>query len=174
MNSNGQIFHCNLLRGGISRDLVRRGCYQTGMADYLSQEGMFWRRSLWNSVGARLNTSYHLAADFELWCRFSAIAEPVAVRCLLAAIRSHPNSQRSIRFARQYATDVDDITGQISKHPRVWRLVRRYPVLSALYQLLWARGSSSTLRFDAAHDNWQLYQHKKGPLYIPLVVRRSC
>ena len=36
----------------------------------IQQEGTFWRRTLWEKSGARLNTQYKLAGDFDLWIRF--------------------------------------------------------------------------------------------------------
>ena len=37
---------------------------------FIQQESTFWRRSIWEQAGGRLNTSYSLAADFDLWLRF--------------------------------------------------------------------------------------------------------
>jgi len=37
---------------------------------FIQQESTFWTRSLWEKAGASLNTSYKLAADFDLWMQF--------------------------------------------------------------------------------------------------------
>ena len=36
----------------------------------IGQESTFWKRTLWEKAGSRMNTSLKLAGDFELWIRF--------------------------------------------------------------------------------------------------------
>ncbi len=55
----------------------------------IQQESTFWRRSLWEEAGGRLDTSLRLAADFELWARFYRYAELVGVETPLAGFREH-------------------------------------------------------------------------------------
>ncbi|TGV04413.1 glycosyltransferase family 2 protein [Flavivirga rizhaonensis] len=37
---------------------------------WIQQESTFWRRSLWEKAGGKINTDFKLAGDFELWFRF--------------------------------------------------------------------------------------------------------
>src|ERR1022692_1920792 len=37
---------------------------------YIQQEGIFWRRSLWEKSGGYISTEYEIASDLELWSRF--------------------------------------------------------------------------------------------------------
>ena len=37
---------------------------------FIQQEGTFWRRSLWETAGATLQTDLQMAGDLELWARF--------------------------------------------------------------------------------------------------------
>ncbi len=60
---------------------VRRG------AGWVQQESTFWRRSLWDKVGAQLNESLKIAFDFDLWSRFFQTADVCGVECLLGAFR---------------------------------------------------------------------------------------
>jgi glycosyltransferase involved in cell wall biosynthesis len=70
--------------------------------DWIQQESTFWRRSLWDRAGGRLDTNFPLAADFELWARFFASdAELGGVPLPLGGFRSHGN-QRSVQAAKQY------------------------------------------------------------------------
>ncbi len=41
-------------------------------ADFVPQETLFWRRGLWEKVGARLDESFDFAMDWELLLRFRA------------------------------------------------------------------------------------------------------
>jgi len=57
---------------------------------FIQQESTYWRRSLWERVGGRLDESLRLAADFDLWARFHrAGAKLYGVRVPLACFRLH-------------------------------------------------------------------------------------
>jgi glycosyltransferase involved in cell wall biosynthesis len=38
--------------------------------DYVPQETLFWRRSIWERIGSRLDPSFHFAMDWDLLVRF--------------------------------------------------------------------------------------------------------
>jgi hypothetical protein len=80
-------------RPGFSRAGFVRGEHLPGgdwySSGYLQQESTFWRRSLWERCGARLDTGYRLAADFDLWVRFSKEAQLYAAATPLGGFRSH-------------------------------------------------------------------------------------
>jgi len=63
--------------------------------DFIQQESTFWRRSLWEKAGGRLNTYLRYAGDFELWSRFFEHANPVTVNIPLAMFRSHRDQKTS-------------------------------------------------------------------------------
>ncbi len=54
---------------------------------FIQQESTFWRRSLWEKAGGQLDTSYGLAADFELWLRFFKYESLFCTKKQLAAFR---------------------------------------------------------------------------------------
>jgi glycosyltransferase involved in cell wall biosynthesis len=58
----------------------------------IQQESTFWRRSLWERSGARLDDSLHMAGDFELWARFFKHAELYAVGTPLGCFRFQKQS----------------------------------------------------------------------------------
>lgn len=68
----------------------------------IQQESTFWRRDLWEEAGGALDTSFSLAADFELWMRFARLAEPVAISVPLAGFRRH-GDQKTSKFSAAYA-----------------------------------------------------------------------
>jgi len=64
--------------------------------DYIPQETMFWRRSLWDRVGGRIDTDFQFAMDWELILRFHhAGAKFCRIPHTLGAFRTHPQ-QKSI------------------------------------------------------------------------------
>ncbi|MDX2142289.1 MAG: glycosyltransferase family 2 protein [Rhodospirillaceae bacterium] len=75
------------------------GVYST---DFIQQESTFFRRSLWEKVGAAALASRPLAGDFALWTAFMAEAPLVAVDTPLGAFRVHSGSQLSRGKREQY------------------------------------------------------------------------
>jgi glycosyltransferase involved in cell wall biosynthesis len=68
-------------------------------ASWIQQEATFWRRSLWQRSGARLEAL--VACDFELWARFFRYAPLYGVAVPLAGFRIHAD-QRSISLGIRY------------------------------------------------------------------------
>ena len=95
-NEAGEAVRCYSLPG-FSRRGFMRGDNLPGRArwssGWIQQESTFWRRSLWERAGGRLETSLGLAADFELWTRFFAHASLHGVATPLAGFRVHENQK---------------------------------------------------------------------------------
>ena len=68
---------------------------------WLQQESTFWRRSLWERAGGKIDTQWKIAADFELWQRFFQHAELYAVDTPLAGFRQH-GDQKTGQSKNQY------------------------------------------------------------------------
>jgi hypothetical protein len=73
---------------------------------FIQQEGTFWRRSLWQQVGATLQISLSLAADMELWVRFFRFAQLHTIDASLALYRVH-STQRSQVFQAEYHREAE-------------------------------------------------------------------
>jgi glycosyltransferase involved in cell wall biosynthesis len=69
-----------------------RWSFLAGANRYIQQESTFWRRSLWERAGSRVNDSRRNASDFELWVRFFRYARLYSVDALIGGFRSHPDS----------------------------------------------------------------------------------
>jgi glycosyltransferase involved in cell wall biosynthesis len=66
--------------------------FLAGANRYIQQESTFWRRSLWDRAGGRVDDSRRNASDFELWVRFFRYARLYSVDALIGGFRSHPDS----------------------------------------------------------------------------------
>jgi glycosyltransferase involved in cell wall biosynthesis len=64
--------------------------FLAGANRYIQQESTFWRRSLWESAGSRLDSSQRVVGDFELWLRFFRYAQLYTVDALVGGYRAHP------------------------------------------------------------------------------------
>src|SRR5688500_8895612 len=60
---------------------------------YIQQESAFWRRSLWERAGGRIDPTFRLAGDFALWAQLFKHAELVGVAAPLAGFRIHPDQR---------------------------------------------------------------------------------
>ncbi|MES2982885.1 MAG: glycosyltransferase family 2 protein [Verrucomicrobiota bacterium] len=127
---------------------IRYGLCSGGVMAFLQQEGMFWRRTLWETVGG-LDTRYRLASDYELWIRFAGETRLVRLTVPLAAFSYH-GTNRSVLEREAYLAEVKAIGDEFSdrdKRIRKWLLhlrqmvgiIRKVPVVRSLLRLILQR-----------------------------------
>jgi hypothetical protein len=69
-------------------------------ADYVPQETMFWRRTIWEKVGGGVDESFRFAIDWDLLLRFrDAGAKFERLPRFLGAFRVHPHQKTSAEMA---------------------------------------------------------------------------
>jgi glycosyltransferase involved in cell wall biosynthesis len=71
---------------------------------WIQQESTFWRRSLWDKVGGRVNHHLKYAADFELWARFFENAHLYGVYGLIGGFRFQEN-QKTANYKDEYLNE---------------------------------------------------------------------
>ena len=100
-NEQGEAVSCEF-HPGFSRELILRGGTLLGSGwpswAFMQQESTFWRRSLWEKAGGRLDTQWALAADFDLWMRFAGHAEVCSVPIPLAGFRRHSRQKTGLQM----------------------------------------------------------------------------
>ena len=69
--------------------IVHKNVYDflLGRFDWIQQESVFWRRSLWERSGATINSSYDLMVDGDLWCKSFLKDDLYHVRCVFGGYR---------------------------------------------------------------------------------------
>lgn len=75
---------------------------------WLQQESTFWRRSLWEKIGASLDLQWKIAADFDLWARFFQHAKLYAVDTPLGGFRQH-GDQKTTNQKNEYQREAREI-----------------------------------------------------------------
>jgi hypothetical protein len=89
---------------GFSRRAFSAGLYMTHgnpAAKYtIQQQSTFWRRSLWDRSGGRMDDSMKGAGDFELWSRFVAGAELYSIDEPIGVFRTHDGQESVAHAAR--------------------------------------------------------------------------
>jgi glycosyltransferase involved in cell wall biosynthesis len=61
--------------------------------NFIQQESTFWTRQLWESAGGKIDCTYKLAADFDLWMRFFKYKKLVCTNLQLGAFRKRKGQQ---------------------------------------------------------------------------------
>jgi glycosyltransferase involved in cell wall biosynthesis len=111
--------------------------YDYYLFDYqwIQQESTFWRKSLWEKAGARLNLDVKYAADLELWLRFFRYEKLFSVRTTLGGFRFRSSGQLSSVHKEQYLKEVDalitaetpllqaEVKSRLSKYKRRMKIV---------------------------------------------------
>jgi glycosyltransferase involved in cell wall biosynthesis len=107
---NGGFNRASFLKGG---NLPTKGSFGRR---FIQQESTFWRRSLWEQAGGRVETSVALAGDFELWARFYRHTELYGVLTPLGGFRAHGN-QKSVLQGEAYVEEAARVLSQYNGRP---------------------------------------------------------
>lgn len=79
---------------------------------FIQQESCFWRKSLWDKAGSKLDGELKLAGDMELWARFFRHARLYTTLTLLGGFRYRGGDQRSRTQMQAY---LDECQGVIRR-----------------------------------------------------------
>lgn len=108
-----------------SREEFRRGGNLPGSgwlgAQFLQQESTFWRRSLWERAGGRVDASLRMAGDFDLWARFAQHAELYGVETPLGGFRYHGEQKTSKAYDAYLEEARTAFVRHESRLPRRWQ-----------------------------------------------------
>jgi glycosyltransferase involved in cell wall biosynthesis len=101
-------------------------------ADFVPQETMFWRRSIWDQAGGYLDESFRFAMDWDLISRFSSIgARFYRLPRYLAAFRVHAKQKTSLQMATDGAEESERVIEKMHGR-KVGHLERRLRVMPYL------------------------------------------
>jgi glycosyltransferase involved in cell wall biosynthesis len=164
-NERGQAIHIDF-SGGFNRQSFFKGGNFPSKGSYgrrwIQQESTFWRRSLWERAGWHVDTSFNLAADFELWARFYQHADLYGILAPLGGFRAHGN-QKSVLQVEEYMAEADRVLRQYNGQPCrgleammrgiLWKVARHYS-LATLPRLIRAVGHRTSLTFPTKVAVW--------------------
>ena len=82
--------------------------------DYVPQETMFWRRSIWEAVGGKLDESLHFAIDWDLLPAISKSRSSLRSRSSIpgSVSRSHPQQKTSAQMTSLGAREIAGLRNQ--------------------------------------------------------------
>lgn len=94
--------------------------------DYVPQETLFWRRSVWEKAGGKLNVDFHFALDWDLLQRFrKSGARIVRVPRFLGCFRVHPEQKTSAKMADVGKTEMSWLRPDFADNPHERRRMTR-------------------------------------------------
>jgi len=143
---------------------------------HIQQESTFWRRSLWEKAGGRVDAEWRYASDFELWVRFFRHAQLYTVDSLIGGFREHADSdsvQQAERFnarceklakaelagqklgrMRELLARMDAAVAKIPKARYFWYNGKKM-VLRALYDMP-GGDRRPVIKFDRIAQEWKI------------------
>jgi glycosyltransferase involved in cell wall biosynthesis len=107
-----------------------RARFLAGFNRYIQQESTFWRRSLWDKAGGKVDASLRMAGDFELWLRFFRFARLYPVDGILGGFRLHDSSLGIQRLAECHALQETMISTELNSESRA-SAIRAFRTLSS-------------------------------------------
>lgn len=174
-NANGQLLASALVPKNIFDYLI-------GDYEWIQQESVFWRRSLWDQAGSRISDHYRLMVDGEPWSRFFRYEQLHSFSCLLAGYRQHTTNrallhheqclqemQQAITALRPHcsAQQLADARllqclSSLARHPLLRLLVGRRRLNSVaarvLFRGLYKRCGYPLIAWDRPSSSWSLTQ----------------
>jgi len=83
--------------------------YYLGNFQWIQQESVFWRRSLWEVSGGKMATEMKYAGDLELWLRFFRHEKLYVTNALLGGFRKSSKGQLSLGFMPEYLKEAKEL-----------------------------------------------------------------
>ena len=110
-------------------------------ADYIPQETLFWRRSIWEKAGGTMDESFRFAMDWDLILRLrEAKAKFVRLPRYLGAFRIHPHQKTSAQIAEIGNQEMNRLrersNGRQVSHQEIAGHIRPYLIRHILYSRL--------------------------------------
>jgi glycosyltransferase involved in cell wall biosynthesis len=81
--------------------------FYTGDYKWIQQESTFWKRSLWEKAGSRMNAQMKYAGDFELWLRFFRHERLFVSNAIIGGFRISSKNQLSFGHLKSYLDELD-------------------------------------------------------------------
>jgi glycosyltransferase involved in cell wall biosynthesis len=145
INEAGQIIKVKLPIGRL-RTLTVWGWYHGQALGFINQETTFWRRSLWDEAGQKVDEERHYAIDYELWQRFARFEKLYALDSQIGAFR-YQAQQKTTQMASYY----EEIG--VTFNPGRYRKRRLRFVLESLYRILSNR-LAYRIHYDSVTKKW--------------------
>jgi len=125
--------------------LPRHSSRVLNWADFIPQETLFWRRTLWDRIGGKLNEEFRFAMDWELLLRFQdSGAEMVRLPFFIGLFRVHEGQKTSSEIEEMGFPEMQRLRSwSLGSPPPQYRVawaVIGYLLQAKFLELLWKTG----------------------------------
>jgi glycosyltransferase involved in cell wall biosynthesis len=103
---------------------------------WIQQESCFWRRTLWNQVGATLNTNLKYAGDFNLWLRFFQFDRLYVVNALIGGYRVRGSNQLSHDHLDDYIIEAKQSLKEVIVSEKDKKILKKYNRVKRIHKKL--------------------------------------
>ena len=110
--------------------------FLAGFNRHIQQESTFWRRSLWEKAGGRMDDSLRMGGDFELWVRFFRHARIYPVDAFIGAFRGHEASLGLQRLDECHRIHDQIVNAELRRLP-YGSLLRAFRAMSSAVKRVW-------------------------------------
>jgi len=149
------------LINGVNRNIIvkpnkfiQNGWFRGDLYGFLQQEGMFWSKELWKDCGG-IDESYKLAADFELWTRFSRKAELISFGLPLAIFRNRTSSRSKVQ-KNVYSAEVDLICKNLKSPSGLKKYFGKKNKLTSILMRKFTIRKGNVYYYSALDSEWVL------------------
>lgn len=94
--------------------------FLTNDKHFIQQESCFWKRSLWERAGGKLDISLKYAGDFALWLSFFDFAELYCTNTILGGFRMRSKNQLSIEKLNEYKAEAKKLITKRKDNLEIW------------------------------------------------------
>lgn len=106
-------------------------------ADYIPQETLFWRKSIWEKVGGQLDENFRFAMDWDLILRFRAAgAKFVRLPRFLGAFRVHSEQKTSLEICNSGQKEMDSLRQRCHGKKMPTKVIRQKLMLYKIKHLI--------------------------------------
>jgi glycosyltransferase involved in cell wall biosynthesis len=117
-------------------------------ADFVPQETLFWRRSIWEKAGGKIDESFKFAMDWDLLVRFrDAGAKFVHIPQFIGAFRIHSNQKTSTEINETGFKEMNQIRQRLIGHVPTQKEIRKAIFFYILKHICVDRMHSIKLKF---------------------------
>ncbi len=130
------------------RYFLQKGWYVRKLFGFVMQEGTFWRRSLWEKTGGKVDEQSHFAMDVKLWQSFAKFSPLHYVEASLASYRLNPNRKSNDDHKKCYQEMSLRMPSLLSVLIKViWRQIEKIAHASKLFPSIYFDQKSLVWKF---------------------------
>lgn len=127
---------------------------------WLQQESVFWRRTLWEKAGSRLNTDLKYAGDFELWLRFFQHDLLYVTHALTGGFRFRTSEQISLEKMDDYLREAEESIVKINLNREDEKILANYRKVQKIVS--WLK-KLKILRTELITNRYRLKYYPSSP-----------